>query len=59
MRKLKDLPNHSIYHVHCECTTDAAEGLKATLCKLIPEKADKRERLIAEVEVIGSSNGEN
>ena len=62
MRKHKDHPKHSIYHVHCECPTEAAEGLKVTLCeKLIPEDATKRESLIAEVKVyqIDSNNGEN
>lgn len=58
MRKLVDLPDHSIYHMHCECSTETtAESLKDTLCnKLIPDDLENslREKLIANVEVMDS-----
>ena len=63
MRKHKDLPKHSIYHVHCECSAgDDAEDLKDTLCKkLIPTDVDRnlRETLVGEVKVIMTDRNNN
>ena len=56
MRKHKDLPKHSIYHVHCECSAgDDAEDLKDTVCKkLIP---NENEELLQKVQVVDSNDG--
>ena len=63
MRKHIDLPDHSIYHVHCECPARYNAGsLEATLCeKLIPTDVDRtlRETLVGEVKVIMTDRNNN
>ena len=56
MRKHIDLPDHSFYHVHCECSAgDDAEDLEKTLRKkLIP---NGNEELSQKVQVVDSNDG--